>query len=175
MDNEVLINLESVFDAGALMYYGVRYLLIRPETVVEFQKAVEEELGSEKVGQVFYRAGHRGGSLSAAHFREHLSLGADDIVRFMAKMGGQLGWGRMDVASINPQKGTFELEVLHSAFAEAYGQADSPVCHLIRGVFAGTWGGALGCEVDGLETRCRAVDGPGPCTFIFTPRRPEAA
>lgn len=151
------------------MYRGVRYMLIRPETVIEIQKGVEEEIGVEKAGQALYHAGHRGGSLSAAHFREQFSLSVQEIVHFMAKMGAQLGWGRMEVASMDPEQGTLELEVFHSVFAEAYGKADAPVCHMIRGVFAGTWGGAIEREVEGLETRCRAVEGPGPCRFIFTP------
>ena len=169
MTNDILKDLEYVDEGGALMYSGVRYMLIRPETVIEFQKAVEDEIGPEKIGQILYRAGYRGGTLSAAHFREELALPSEEIVRFMANMGGQLGWGRMEITSMRPDRGTLELEVFHSAFAEAFGKADSPVCHMIRGVFAGTWGGAIDQEVEGLETRCRAVDGPGPCTFIFAP------
>jgi predicted hydrocarbon binding protein len=60
------------------------------------------------------------------------------------------------------------MEVYHSVFAEAFGSAGAPVCHMIRGVFAGTWEGALDRNVNGLETRCRASDGPGPCKFIFS-------
>jgi len=165
--NEILENLEHFTDGGALMYEGVRYMLIRPETVIEFQREIEAELGAEKVGQALYRGGHRGGSLSATHFREELSLPAQEIVRFMAQMGGQLGWGRMEITALDFDRGTLELEVFHSAFAEAYGKADAPVCHMIRGVFAGVWEGAIEQAVEGLETRCRAVEGPGSCTFIF--------
>ncbi len=169
MDNDILKDLEYLDEGGALMYKDIRYMLIRPETIIEFQKAVEAETGSEKIGQILYRAGHRGGTLSAAHFREELALATEEIVRFMANMGGQLGWGRMEITSMRPESGTLELEVFHSVFAEAFGKAESPVCHMIRGVFAGTWGFAIDQEVEGLETRCRAVDGPGPCTFIFAP------
>lgn len=169
MRNEILENLDYIPDGGALMYRSVRYLLIRPETVVEIQKALIAELGVESAAQVFYRAGHRGGTLSSQKFREELSLEPLDIVRFMAQMGGQIGWGRMEVETADTAAGTLELEVHHSVFAEAFGSTEAPVCHLIRGVFAGTWGGALDRRIDGLETRCRAVDGPGPCRFVFSP------
>ncbi|TKJ37550.1 hypothetical protein CEE37_13620 [candidate division LCP-89 bacterium B3_LCP] len=169
MDNEMLDNLEYIPDGGALMYQGIRYLLIRPETIIELQKVMETELGVEKLGYALYQAGYKGGSLSAEKFRTEQSLSPQEIVRFMATMGGQLGWGRMEVDQMNPDDGTFEMEVYHSVFAEAYGVANFPVCHLIRGVFAGTWGGAIDREIMGLETRCRAVEGPGPCKFIFTP------
>lgn len=167
MRNEIVDSLEHLPDGGALMYQGVRYMLIRPETIIEFQKNLETELGVEKVGQALYRGGHRGGSLSATHFREELSLPPQEIVGFMTQMGGQLGWGRIEVTSLDFDRGTLELEVFHSAFAEAYGKADSPVCHMIRGVFAGVWEGTIGRKVEGLETRCRAVEGPGSCAFIF--------
>ncbi len=168
MGNEILDGLEFIPDGGALMFRDVRYLLIRPETIIEVQKALEDEVGSERAGQAFYRAGFRGGSLSSQKFRRDLDLDPVDIVRFMAKMGGQIGWGRMEIEKIDPQSGVLEMDVYHSVFAEAYGSSGAPVCHMIRGVFAGTWEGALSRSVNGLETRCRASDGPGPCRFIFS-------
>ncbi len=171
MPNEILENLDYSEDGGALLYSDVRYMLIRPETVIEILKATSEEIGAERAGQFFYSAGRRGGTLSAAHFRRELSLKPDEIVRFMASMGGQLGWGRMEIKNIDKKAGTLELDVYHSVFAEEFGQSELPVCHLIRGVFAGTWGGSIDQEVEGLETRCRAVEGPGPCSFLFTPTR----
>jgi len=112
--NDILKDLEYVDEGGALMYKDVRYMLIRPETIIEFQRAAETETGSEKIGQILYRAGHRGGTLSAAHFCEELALANEEIVRFMANMGGQLGWGRMEITSMRPDRGTLELEVFHS-------------------------------------------------------------
>jgi predicted hydrocarbon binding protein len=105
MSNDILNGLEFVPDGGALMFKDVRYLLIRPETIVEIQKALDEEMGSERAGQVFYRAGHRGGSLSSKKFREDFNLDPVDIVRFMAKMGGQIGWGRMEIEKVDPRSG----------------------------------------------------------------------
>ena len=169
MSNEILDRLEFMPDGGALMYKGIRYLLIRPETLIELQRIMEAALGIEKTGQALYHAGHKGGSLSAEKFRQAESRDPEAIVRFMANMGGQLGWGRLEVNSLDAEKGMLELEVFHSVFAETYGQSDAPVCHLIRGVFAGTWGGSIERDVIGLETQCRAVEGPGPCKFIFTP------
>ncbi len=171
VNNEILDNIDYSEDGGALLYNGVRYMLIRPETVLEMFKAITDEVGHEKAGQVFYRSGHRGGSLSATHFRREMGLSPEEIVRFMAKMGGQLGWGRIEINSLNVDDGFLELDVYHSVFSEEFGQAEMPVCHMIRGVFAGTWSGSIDKDVDGLETRCRAVDGPGPCSFIFSPAK----
>ena len=47
MTNEILENLDYADDGGALLYKGVRYLLIRPETISEIQKALIEEIGAE--------------------------------------------------------------------------------------------------------------------------------
>ncbi|MCX6639665.1 MAG: hypothetical protein NTW14_04175 [bacterium] len=167
--NEVLDNLEYVTEGGALLYRGIRYLLIRPETMVEFQKSMESDLNPDTVGTALYRAGKRGGSATAACFMEEFGIPSQEITRFMAQIGGKLGWGCMEISAVDHERGTLELEVFHSPFAESYGPASYPVCHMIRGVFAGAWGGAINREVDGLETCCRSVEGPGPCKFIFAP------
>jgi predicted hydrocarbon binding protein len=85
----------------------------------------------------------------------------------MATTGRQMGWGRVEITSLRVETGTLELEVFHSAFAEEYGKAEGPICHLIRGFYAGVWQAIIGSEVEGLEILCRAVEGSGPCQFVF--------
>jgi hypothetical protein len=53
MDNKILKELKFVAEKGGLFYRDVRYLLVRPETLAAFQKAIEEELG-EKASQILY-------------------------------------------------------------------------------------------------------------------------
>ena len=47
MANPILEALEFDEESGGISFKGVGYLLIRPETLVEFQKALEERLGEE--------------------------------------------------------------------------------------------------------------------------------
>jgi len=41
--NSILDNVQWAADSGAITFKDVRYMLIRPDTVVDFQKAVEAE------------------------------------------------------------------------------------------------------------------------------------
>lgn len=167
MSNDIIQNLQDLPEGGALLYEGSRYLLLPPESLAEFQRAMEAELGAEKVGQALYRGTIRHGQLLAGYFRSSMSLQDDEAVRFMTRLIRQMGWGRPEIINLSIGHSALELEVYHSAFAEGYHKAGDPVCHLLRGFYAGIMRAICGTEVEGLETRCRAVEGPGPCSFVF--------
>ena len=69
--NENSIIDELVYDpaSGALTYKDVRYVVIRPETIVGFQKTIEKH--SRKGAQdALFQGGYQGGYLSAKKFKE---------------------------------------------------------------------------------------------------------
>lgn len=136
MDNEVLKELHFVQEKGSLYYKEVRYLLIRPETLITFQKAVERELGV-KANQILFESGFAGGVLSSKRYREVFSISEEEAVRFMMNMGSQIGWGRFELEKFDPDQKRLIVRVFHSPFAEAYGNSSSGVCHFIRGVITG--------------------------------------
>jgi predicted hydrocarbon binding protein len=167
VSNDVIENLQDLPEGGALLYEGSRYLLLPAEALADFQRAVEMELGGEKVGQAIYRCACLQGKMLTDYFRPQMSLHVDEFVRFMTLFVRQLGWGRTEIINLSVGHNLMELEVYHSAFAEGYRKAGDPVCHWLRGLYAGVLQALCGAEVVGLETRCRAVEGPGPCSFIF--------
>jgi len=167
MKNELLEQMEYVEDGGALMYRGLRYMLIRPETFLWLQKSVTAKIGEEAASQIFYDVGCRAGKLLVNYFCDEMEMDPVDTIRFLAKLGAQLGWGRVSIESMDPPHGTLEIEVNHSVFAEEHGNSGEPVCHVIRGVFAGAWSRVLDYKVNGIEIRCRAVEGPGVCKFVY--------
>jgi len=136
MNNEILRELHFVQEKGGLFFKEVRYLLIRPETLASFQKAIEWELG-EKASQILYQSGFQGGTLSSKKYREALDLSDEEIIHFMMEMGTQIGWGRFELERFDPSENILILKVHHSPFAEAYGSSSSSVCHFICGVLAG--------------------------------------
>jgi predicted hydrocarbon binding protein len=164
----MLDNLEELLEGGALMHSGRRYLLLEPASLVDLQKSMDNVVGTAAVGQALYLSAFRQGNVLTAQTREELSLGPEEALHYMSALCRQMGWGRIEITSFSLGGGTLELEVFHSAFAEEYGKAADPVCHLIRGFYAGVWQAVIGCEVEGLELHCRSVEGPGPCTFMFT-------
>lgn len=163
MENAVLRDLAHDASTGHLTFKGVRYLLIRPETVVAFQKAVEAELGA-RAGELMARGGRTGGALSARRYREAFGLGARELVEFMVRMGREIGWGAFTLDRLDLERRELVISVRHSPFAEAYGPSAVPVCHLIAGVVGGLAEGVFGQPAQVIETACLAAGGPA-CRF----------
>jgi hypothetical protein len=71
--NSILDELEYDPASGALCYKDVRYLLIRPETIVGFQKAIEKQSQTAAIDALF-QGGYQGGYLSAKKYKETQNL-----------------------------------------------------------------------------------------------------
>lgn len=157
---------EMVYDrsSGALLFNGVRYLMIRPETIVGFQKAMNESFGKESDKHIF-EGGFTGGYLSANKYKERYNFSDLEIVEFMMKMGTQIGWGHFSLELYDPKLKILNVSVAHSPFAESYGSASHGVCHLIRGVLAGMASVLFGKECTSNEIECRAK-GSQICRFV---------
>jgi predicted hydrocarbon binding protein len=165
MANSILDNLEYDESSGAITFKGVRYMLIRPDTVVDFQKAVEAELGDEAAEKMM-AGGYTGGSRSSKRYKEAFDYSDEEIVAFMCNMGREIGWGSFEVENLDTAGRELVIAVRNSAFAEAYGAADEGVCHMIRGVLAGLAAGIFGTDVSSEETHCRAK-GDDLCRFVI--------
>ena len=163
--NHVLTELNYQASRGALRYKDVRYLLIRPETMIALQKEAEARLGLEGAAELLYAGGFTGGHLSGRHYRTTLGLSAAEAVDFMGRMGGEIGWGRFAAVDLNEDRRRLRLEVHGSPFADAYGPgAAGGVCHLLRGVLGGLLSGLYEAEVRAQETACTA-HGDAACRF----------
>jgi predicted hydrocarbon binding protein len=155
MDNKIFKELKFVPEQGGLFYNEVRYLLIRPETLAAFQKAIEEEIG-QKAFRILFESGFQGGSLSSKKYREIFGFSDEEIIRFMMDMGSQIGWGRFELDKFDSAKKHLVVKVHHSPFAEAYGTSSEPVCHMIRGVLGGMASVLFGRELESKELSCLA-------------------
>ena len=166
MENRILKGLQFNSEKGGLFYEGVRYLLIRPETLSTFQKAVEKEIG-QKASQVLFQAGFQGGALSSKTYRETFGLSDEEIIHFMIEMGPQIGWGRFELEKFDPSEKILIVKVYHSAFADAYGLSTTSVCHFIRGVLGGMASVIFRREIVGKELTCLSK-GDKYCRFEIT-------
>lgn len=155
MYNEILKELNFSPEKGGLFYKEVRYLLVRPETLAAFQKAIEKELG-EKASRILFESGFQGGTLSSKRYREVFGFSDEEIIRFMMEMGPQIGWGRFELERFDSAKKQLIVRVFHSPFAEAYGSSSKAVCHMIRGVLGGVATTVSGKEVEAREPSCLA-------------------
>lgn len=161
--NEILHGLEYFPRAGVLSFKGVRYMIIRPETLMGIQKAAEKALGHKADG-IFYSAGFTGGYLSSKKYRDVFGLKPAGVARFMARMGGQIGWGKLSIEKLDLANRSLTATAQNSPFAAAYGRSRRPVCHILRGIFGGLGEVIFGTPVKVIETQC-AAKGDKLCRF----------
>ena len=174
MSNNPIID-ELIHDplSGALLYKGVRYLLIRAETIAGFQKASSANCAKEVDGNLF-EGGYTGGRLSATKYRELHNFSDTEIIEFMMSMGNQIGWGNFSLVRYDPVEKYLCIAVKDSPFAQAYGQSSQSVCHLIRGVLAGMASILFGGDCSAEEVECRAR-GDERCRFVIEAGRAHSA
>jgi uncharacterized protein len=140
-------------DSGTIHFNGVRYMIIRPETICTLQRMVEEKLGAAGA-DLFFESGLTGGRLSTVKYMQVFGHSAEGAVRYMCDMGGQIGWGKFVLEKYDLPSRKISIRVLNSPFALYYGESERPVCHFIRGIVAGIAFGAFGQFVEVMETHC---------------------
>jgi predicted hydrocarbon binding protein len=131
-----------------------------------FFKAVMKELG-EKAGELAFTGGYQGGAASTAAYKEKFGLSSEEILDYMCKMGGELGWGKFNIEYNSTSR--LEISVTHSPYADTQAVADGSEngsCHFIRGVLAGLGRTVLDSEVTATEPECEAKGDPH-CTFVI--------
>ncbi len=143
--------------AGRLSYRGSRYLLIRPETLAALQQALESTVGSA-AAECFVAGGRAGGGKATASFAGAGRERAEALVA----MGTRIGWGKFTLERWAPDE--LVVTVAGSPFAEAYGAARAPVCHLIRGVLEALAHAVLTGRPRVTEAACAATGAPA-CRF----------
>jgi predicted hydrocarbon binding protein len=152
--NSILDELEYDPASGALYYKDVRYLLIRPETIVGFHKAIEKQSQTAAIDALF-QGGYQGGYLSAKKYKEIQNLSDKETINFMMAMGAEIGWGNF-----------MQISVENSPFTAAYGDSTEGVCHLTRGVLCGLATILFSKSCSASEVEC-AAKGDHHCVFLI--------
>ena len=163
-ENSILDELVYDSSSGTLNYKGVRYLMIRPDTIVGLQRALDESCGKD-TDKGFFEGGFTGGSLSAKKYKELHNFSDLEVIEFMMKMGNQIGWGHFSLEYYDAKQKYLSLCVMHSPFAESYGKSSQGVCHLIRGVVAGMASIIFKSNCTSEEIECWAK-GDTRCLFV---------
>lgn len=164
--NSILDQLEYDPSSGALSYKGVRYILIRPETIAGFQHALAK-LSPEDTRQAFFKGGFEGGFLSATKYKEMYDFTDVQIIEFMLQMGTEIGWGKFSLNLFRPDEKLLQVAVDQSPFSESYGKSSDGVCDLIRGVISGLASALFSKDCEAIETCCLAR-GDKNCVFVVT-------
>jgi predicted hydrocarbon binding protein len=159
-------NLDYDAEEGVLRIGPLRYLLMRPETLSEIQKGVEDRLGP-KASEYLYAAGASWAVGAIRRLREALEEDGQELVQAVCRQATEMGWGRWELAGWEPEKRTLAVRVHSSPFAAAYGQSDAPVCHLVAGAVSGLAETVFSMPTTSSELSCRAQGDPH-CLFAAT-------
>lgn len=166
--NPILENLNFYSGSGILEYNDVRYMLIRPETVIEIQKVLEEMFGVSIAHEILYGSGFKGTSLTANKLLKS-GLSPDQCLQAMFEMGGYLGWGKFVLQEEAPGGISGHEVVIHaSPFAKAYGTSQHPVCSILCGALAGIFSTLKEMLYLCSESECVAMGNPF-CRFCLVP------
>lgn len=161
--NSIIEQLKYDTGAGALTYRDVRYLLIRPETIVGFQKSIEKH-SREIAREALFQGGYQGGYLSAKKYKEVQNLSDSETLTFMMNMGAEIGWGNFQLIKYDLENRKLQIRVINSAFAKVYGESTEGVCHLIGGVLSGLATVLFSSNSTASEIQCLAR-GDAYCEF----------
>ena len=137
------------------------YILIRPETLVGVQKAVEAALGA-RAAECLAAGGRAGGVTATAQLEGDAASRAGRLL----EAGREIGWGDFALERLTPT--ALVVSVADSPFARAYGAAGAPVCHLTRGVLETLALVVLERPARVVETTCAAM-GAERCRFESVP------
>lgn len=164
--NSILDQLAYDESSGTLTYRGVRYMLIRPETIAGVQQAMQK-ISPKETRQAFMKGGFAGGYLSAKKFKEIYEFSDIQIIEFMMKMGTEIGWGKFQLNEYNPDDEVLQVTVEESPFPGPCGPSSEGVCHLIRGVISGLASVLFSTHREATEINCVAM-GDNKCVFVVS-------
>jgi predicted hydrocarbon binding protein len=148
---------------GEIKAGGLRYLLVRPETLAEIQKGVEDRLGP-KAAEYLYTAGASWAVSALKRLKGEVPEDGAHLPQALCRHATELGWGRWELLSFDPEKHLLVVRVFSSPFAAAYGQSDLPACHLIAGAISGLGEFMFNMPAATIEEGCAAQGSPH-CTF----------
>ncbi len=149
---------------GVLQLGPVRHLVMRPETISEIQKGVEDRLGV-KSSEYLYAAGSIWAAMELRRLRVAVGSGQpEELARLFCRHATSLGWGEWSTQVFSADEKVVQIRIGRSPFAEAYGQADQPVCHLAAGAVSGLVESLFRIPATCNELSCRA-QGAEFCQF----------
>jgi len=132
-------------------------------TFVGIQKLAESIVGTDGAAVIFYEAGKKVGVLRTKSWKDEWELERQEFIEKLEEYLAELGWGKFCV----------DLEALvvkmeNSFIAKNYGDSEVPVCHFLRGCYAGMGEVLTNRALDGEEVKCAAC-GADLCEFVLKP------
>lgn len=171
-EREERIELGSEQGEAVANFLGLqrRVVIMTPEALVGMMKALKTTFGTAGL-TMLYMMGKEKGSLDAALAAE--ALKGEDIpptkrllLETIIHQSRVQGWGLAQVGEYDEEKAAVTVRVENNPLAIAWGKSDVPVCHFLRGYWAGALSEALEKDAQCTETRCMSKGDPY-CEFVL--------
>jgi uncharacterized protein len=153
--NNIIDKLEYSEEEGLLTFKGIRYLILRPETIMGLYKTLKDKYGKD-VDSHFFQGGFEAGRLTSQKYKENFGLDNMGLIDFMIKTGGQIGWGKFELVRFELNEKILEIKLTNCAFISKDKFLEFPVCHFVLGVMSGMASILFSSEVSGEEIKCMA-------------------
>jgi len=152
-------------EAGEIVDGEVRYILIRPDTLMGLFANLAQGPRADALA-AFSRSTTEHGRKSAERYRALGAAAADQLIATIEATAPQLGWGLWRIS--REAYGNLALTVENSPFAAGYGRSQDPVCAPIAGMFAAVAVLVEGTPMTAAEHACAAA-GAARCAFRTRP------
>lgn len=156
-----------VDDKGHARLFGEFVLFVPPRVILKMQDDLEGRIGREDMKEFISDMGGFQVRQGMERYREKYNwdeIPRENLLEYINKLAKLMGWGEVDIDSLDVEEGTFEIRILHPTLPSVYRReedemADEPICHYIRGMMEQAMNALMDCEVECQETQCAAVEG----------------
>jgi predicted hydrocarbon binding protein len=147
----------AIDEDGVLTVDGMRVAITATTVLLAIQKEAERILG-RGCAAILYRGGESAGRQFAERARARAEEAADpaDLVANIMESVEARGFGRLEIASLDPGKGEGVLRLYRCPYAETAETGAAAACYVPAGFWAGLLSVFSGRHVVAEELQCRA-------------------
>ncbi|MBO3798536.1 MAG: V4R domain-containing protein [Thermoproteota archaeon] len=137
-----------------------RAVIFRRRVYESLFKGIREKFGTAGEAMLYYQ-GFAIGNRTYQAYREETGLEKpEELAGFMKIYLRTMGWGIMDIVSLNVEKGEAQIRIHQSFECETGKDSETPYGHFTRGILAGYFASIFEKEAKVIETRCIAKGDP---------------
>ncbi|MCX8183406.1 MAG: hypothetical protein N3F08_03190 [Crenarchaeota archaeon] len=137
-----------------------RAVIFRRRVYESLFKGVREKFGTAGEAMLYYQGFSIGQRTSQAYWEETGLEKPEELTGFLKIYLRTMGWGIMNIAELNVEKGEACVHIHQSFECEAGKDSETPYGHFTRGILAGFFTGIFGREAKAVETKCIARGDP---------------
>lgn len=166
--NKLLMMRQLRFEEGRISLLGQRVFLGPRDTLIGLTNFLLKH--PDTVPEVYEHIRLSFDKGWADTVKQTYGLKSKDYFRWLIDISNIAGWGKSELIKFRDETFSGIFRTSSGLIAETFkGKANSPVCHIWRGLTAGGLTSVFDRDIDWAEDKCLAQGDPY-CEFIFEPR-----